>query len=192
MGQKCILSPPNWKWRKGLWVNGCIYLNSFKLQWSQLFVALVLVHWVVGVNGAFSLLASFSTCPVLVRTWLVNWWNCTWFISSPSHNRYLHGRRLYDGVEELVVLCHLFGSDNLRLAGVALIVIQQGDKSCRHKHADLRSGFIYANKPRKDEPSHFFVLGSEHLAPHADMCKTKQQEAKQRVKVGRWLMNSGG
>lgn len=53
---------------------------------------------------------------------------------SKLHHRYLHGGSLNDGVQELVVLCHLLRCDNFWLTGVTLVVIQQGDKSCRHKH----------------------------------------------------------
>lgn len=47
---------------------------------------------------------------------------------------YLHRGSLNDGVQELVVLCHLLGSYNFWLAGVTDIVIQQGDEGCRNKH----------------------------------------------------------
>lgn len=36
---------------------------------------------------------------------------------------HLHGRGVDNGVKELVILCHLFRSDNLRFTGVTLIVV---------------------------------------------------------------------
>lgn len=63
------------------------------------------------------------------------------FVSSSPH-RYLHSGSLNDGVQELVVLCHLLGGNNFWLASVALIVIQEGDKGCRSKrrHSDTQPG----------------------------------------------------
>lgn len=49
-------------------------------------------------------------------------------------HRYLHSGSLNDGVQELVVLGHLLGGHDLWLTGVTLIVVQQRDKGCRHKH----------------------------------------------------------
>lgn len=63
--------------------------------------------------------------------------------TSKGPHRYLHSRSLNDGVQELVVLCHLLGGDNFWFTSVTLIVIQQRDESCRHKQrCSSKSDFV--------------------------------------------------
>lgn len=50
----------------------------------------------------------------------------TWTWSGEKSSRggaHLHGGGVDNGVEELVILCHLLGSDNLRLTSVTHIVV---------------------------------------------------------------------